>query len=136
MYILAGLVVQEQKSLLFLLPIRPGDHGLLSAWCLVSTEGQWMPDQLGKMLWEQSKSDIHPLTTALLGKLFCACFLFDLHHSTDDPVTDVASSSFALFVGLGFFFPSYDMQNYFSLMPIIYDKGLLLPEVVPRDLAC
>lgn len=49
-----------------------------------------MPDELGKTLGEHGKSDIHPLMTALLGKLLYSCFLFDL-----------ATGSFVLF-GRGF----------------------------------
>lgn len=60
-----------------------------------------MPDQLGKTLREQGKSDIHPLMTALLGKLLYSCFLFDLYHPTDDPVAAVAIGSSVLF-GRGF----------------------------------
>lgn len=36
--------------------------------------------------------------TALLGKSLYSCFLFDLHHPTDHPDTEVAASSFVLFV--------------------------------------
>lgn len=62
-----------------------------------------MPDQLRKVLREQGKSDIHPLTAALLGKLLNSCCLFDLHHPTDDPVTDGATCSFGWVVGFRFF---------------------------------
>lgn len=62
------------------------------------------------------------------------CFLFDLHHPTDDPVTDGATCSFGLSSGV--FLPSYDMQYCLSLIPAIHGKGLSLPEVIPRDLAC
>lgn len=86
-----------------------------------------MLDRLGKMLREQGKSDIHLLMAVLLGKLLCSCFLFDLHHPTDDSVTETLVLLFALLFFI--FFPSYDMQNYFSLILIIHGKGLLLPEV-------
>lgn len=87
-----------------------------------------MQDQLGKMLREQGKSDIHPLMAALLGKLLCSCILFDLRHPTDDSVTDTLVLLFGLVFSI-FFFPSYGMQSYFSHILIIHGKGLLLPEV-------
>lgn len=49
--------------------------------------------------------------TTSLGTLLYSCSLFGLHQPADDPLTDLASSSFVLFVhfGFGIFFPSYDM---------------------------
>lgn len=96
-----------------------------------------MRDQLGKTLQEWDKSDACPLMAALLGKLLYSCFLSHLHHPTDHPVTDVATSSFALFAVCLGFFPSNDTQHGFSLTSIIHNKGLLLlPEVAPTALVC
>lgn len=58
----------------------------------------------GKNAPRTGKTDIHPFMTALLDKLLYSCFLFDLHHPTDDPVTDVTTSAFVLF--LVFFSPA------------------------------
>lgn len=94
-----ALAVRERQPLLLVLPIGPGDHmpckhrqptGCPISWEKHSKNG--------------AKSYIHPLMTALLGKLlWCLCFLFDFHHPTDDPVTDAAPGSFVC--GFGFFFP-------------------------------
>lgn len=88
-----------------------------------------MPDQLGEVLREQGKSDIHPLMAASLGKLLYSCFLYDLHHPTDDPVKDGATYSSVWVVGCGVFSPARMRKIIPALYPLCAAKDYYRPRM-------
>lgn len=71
---------------------------------------------------------------ALLGNLLCFYLIFITLHMIQLHMQPLVLLICVLCVCVC---PSsYDLQNYFSLTPIIHDKGLLLPKAVSRDLVC